>query len=341
VKPDQALAQAKEGTLLPVYILAGEEAFLRDQVLAELRASALGSGVAAFNEDKFTAGDVPIDAILRAAQTLPMMSKFRFVLVRNLDRYEEGESAQEAYEKLLAYLENPSPTTCVVLTATKLDGRRKLSAVAKKKDIIVDCAPLSERELTLWSIATAKTKGAQLDAETAALLVALTGTDMGTLGDAIERLALYVGAKASGEPARIDADVVRTCVVRLRAEDTWALVDAVGERNLSGCLRIFRDCYDPKDRGLPMLGAIAWSVRQILNFTLARARGVGVDEAARSAGVFMPQRAREMDKRMKVLTPQELSRWLTLIAETDAALKGSKRPAEATLETLLMKMCKK
>ena len=51
--PNEAIAQAKRGALLPVYVLVGEERFLRDQVVLEIRAAALGGGIAAFNEDRF------------------------------------------------------------------------------------------------------------------------------------------------------------------------------------------------------------------------------------------------------------------------------------------------
>jgi DNA polymerase-3 subunit delta len=61
--PAQACAQAKKGELLPVYLVVGEERLLRDEVVAALRDASLGNGIAAFNEDKFTAGETPADKI--------------------------------------------------------------------------------------------------------------------------------------------------------------------------------------------------------------------------------------------------------------------------------------
>jgi DNA polymerase III subunit delta len=162
---------------------------------------------------------------------------------------------------------------------------------------------------------------------------------MSTLLDVVERLSLYVGANINGEQRPITTEAIKTCVVRLQFEDTWALVNAINDRNLKEPLRILRDCFDPREGGLMMLGAIAWSVRQLLSFALARKRGVGIDEAGRASGMFQPQRAREADQRLKKLSIAELTRWMSLIAETDTALKGSKRPGEVVMETLIVRMC--
>ena len=73
--PGEAVEQAKKGKLLPLYLVAGEERLLRDEVVAALRAAALAGGVAAFNEDKFTAGEVDVDAVISAARTAALVIK--------------------------------------------------------------------------------------------------------------------------------------------------------------------------------------------------------------------------------------------------------------------------
>jgi DNA polymerase-3 subunit delta len=62
-------------------------------------------------------------------------------------------------------------------------------------------------------------------------------------------------------------------------------------------------------------------------------------EAAKRAGAFQPQRARELASRTKPLTERQLEKWLLVLAETDLALKGSKRPPDAILEDMLTKLC--
>jgi DNA polymerase-3 subunit delta len=340
VTPDAALAEAKAGKLRPVYVVAGEERLLRERVVAELRAAALGNGVAAFNEDKFTAGETSIDAVLSAVRTVPMMAPKRFVLLRSAERWEAGEGDDAAktspLDDLAEYVKQPIDSTCLVVSATKLDGRRKLATTSKKLGVLVACDPLSERELPGWIMEHAKQRGHAISRDTAEHLAQIAGPELAYVDDCLERLSLYVG-----KGNKIDDDAVRTAITRVRAQDAWAVASAIGRRDMSGALSALADAYDPRDRGLPLLGALAWSIRQLARYKAAVDDGESHDEAARRAGAFGPQRAYELRDRAREVKPGELERWLTVLAEADLALKGSKRAPEAVLEGMVTQLCRR
>lgn len=336
---DEAVRKAKKGELLPFYLVIGEEHLLRDRVLQELRAASLGSGVAAFNEDRFIAGEADVDKVLAAARTVPMMAPRRFVLVRSAERWDagDGDERREApLDRLAAYAADPVPSTCLVVAALKVDGRRKLVTSAKKQGFLVSCEPLDARALPIWILEQATQRGHPMDREVAELLAEIAGPDLSTLNDALERLSLFVGPNAP-----IGEDAVGECVARVRTADTWALVDAVGAKDLARALRLLAEVYDPRDRGLPLLGAVAWSVRQIARYAAATQEGASSEDAAREAGVFQPYRARELAAKARTFRPRELERWLLVLAEADLALKGSRRPADAVLEDMLTRLCRR
>jgi DNA polymerase-3 subunit delta len=333
--PAQALDQAKKGALLPVYLVAGDERLLRDEVVTELRAASLAGGIAAFNEDRFTAGEVNVDQVIAAARTVPMRAKRRFVLIRGAERWEAPESDSSPFDRLAEYAAAPIESTCLVVVASKLDGRRKLMLAARKQGFLVSCDPLDANALPPWIVERGATKGHTMDRGVAELLAAVAGPQLSSVDDAIERLSLYVG-----EGGVIDADAVSTCVARVRAADAWALVDAVGARDLGRALRTLADAYDPRERGLPLLGALAWSVRQLARFQAALESGAPTDEAARRAGAFNVYRARELASKARAIRVKEVERWLLVLAETDIALKSSRRPADAVLEGMLTRLCR-
>jgi DNA polymerase-3 subunit delta len=343
VTPEAAIAQARSGALLPVYVVTGEEQFLRDQVVRELRAAALGGGIPAFNEDKFSAGETSIEKILGAARTVPMMAPRRFIWIRGAERWDsnsEGEGAdakrESPLDRLADYAAAPIDTTCLVIVAAKLDGRRRLSALAKKLKLLVSCEPLDGASLRSWIERQCTSMGHAIDRDVAELVAELAGTDLARLFDAIERLGLFVG-----EFQPITEQAVSECVARVRTSDTWALVDAVGKRDLGVALVLLADVYDSRDRGLPLLGALAWSIRQLARFQVAVEGGASADEAARRAGIFQPHRAREIAEKGRALRARELERWLLVLAETDVALKSSRRPADAILEEMLTRLCRR
>jgi DNA polymerase III subunit delta len=343
--PAAAIAEAKKGSLRPVYVITGEERYLRDQVVRELRAAALGNGLADFNEDKFTAGEVDVDKVISAARTVPMMAPRRVVLLRSVERWDAGGDARASdagdhkrlapLDRLAEYAQAPIDSTCMVLTASKLDGRRKLSAIAKKQGFVVQCDVLDRRELPGFIVDRCAERKTVIDRDLADLLAEIAGPELGHVVDAIERLALYVG---DGNP--ITEEAISTCVARVRMADTWAVVGAVAQRDLKAALVALAEAYDPRDHGLPLLGALAWSIRQLARFDAARSGGASVEEAAKTAGAFQSFRARELASRAKLLRPKEIERWLVVLAETDVALKSSRRPADAILEEMLTKLCR-
>ncbi|MBX3209327.1 MAG: DNA polymerase III subunit delta [Labilithrix sp.] len=344
--PDEAIKRAEGGDILPVWLLSGEERLLRDQALAAITKAAIGGGLAELNLDKFTAGETPIDKVLAATRTVPMMAKRRVVLVRGLERWDASSAESSAddddgkalppLDRLAEYAKAPVDTTCLVLVAQKLDGRRKLVTLAKKAGFVVDCATIDSRRLPGWIKQRAEAKGHAIDPDTCELIAEIGGPDLSYLDDVLERLSLYVGL---GAP--ITEDAVSICVTRVRLADTWNLVDAARTKDLGKVLALFADVYDPRDRGLPLVGAIAWSLRQLLKLEAALREGASIDEAARRAGIYPAFKARDLAAKLKAFRPRELERWLVVVQETDIALKSSRRSADAILEEMFTRLCRR
>jgi DNA polymerase-3 subunit delta len=346
VTPDQALAEAARGELRPVYLVVGEEALLAGSVLSALKAAGTRGGIAGLNEDQFQAGEADVDKVLAAARTLPMMAKRRFVLVRGLERWErkaEGSGGRpdgkvpdrEPLDKLVEYSKEPSTSTLLVLYGAGLDKRRKLYTQAKADGFLVVCEPLARADLPRWIERRVAERGCKIASSVADLLAELTGPELSPVADAVERLCLYVG-----DGGEIVEDAVATCIVRVRSASVWELVSAVGRRDAGAALSALADVYDPQDRGLRLLGVLAWSTRQLLRFDAALRQGASPDQAAIAAGA-PPFKSRELMQQLKALPRADLERWPELLARLDFELKGgSRRPPQAVLESAILKLCR-
>lgn len=340
--PDQALAEAAQGQLRPIYFVAGEEALLASQVVTALKAASMKGGVPGLNEDQYQAGEADIDKVLAAARTLPMMAKRRFVLVRGLERWEPKAGAREGkltdkdpFEKLLDYAKSPPPSTVLVLLGAAVDKRRKLYTQAKADGYLVACEPLARHDLPRWIEKRVTDRGCKISQGVADLLAELTGPELSPVADAVERLCLYVG-----DGNEIIEDSVATCIVRLRTASVWELVGAVGRRDAGAALAALADVYDPQDRGLRLLGVLAWSTRQLLRFDSALRGGASPDQAAIAAGA-PPFKSRELSQQLKALPRADLERWPELLARLDLELKGgTRRPPQAVLESAILKLCR-
>jgi DNA polymerase III subunit delta len=346
MSPEEAIHRAEAGALLPVYLVVGEERYAAIQVVHALRSAALASGVAELNEEKLVAGEADIDRVVSAARMAPMMAKRRFVLVQSLERWDakagdgdlddaspDEDTKTPPLDRLAEYAASPVPETCLVLWGTKLDGRRKIVALAKKSGFMVSCEPLPRAKLPGWIVREAKARGHAIAGDVAEMLAEIAGPDLSAVADALERVSLYAGA---AQP--ITEDAISACVVRMRQSSVWELVGAVGSKKLGLALTALDDIFDARDRGLPLVGLLAWSIRQLVKFEAATRAGKSPEEAARLAGA-PPFKARELAQQVRAVSASELERWLLLLAETDLALKGSRRPPRAILEDAITQMC--
>lgn len=330
--PEEAIAEIESKSARAVYVVLGDEHVFADRVVAAARAHVVEPATAAFNVDAFEAGDSPVGRVLEAANTLPMMAKKRLVIVRGVERLEKaGESDDDRKrpspsDAIAQYVASPSPSTCLVLVGTKLDGRRKLATVSRKAGIVVACDPLRPHQLAGFVREEVKRRGHAIQTDVADAIVDLVGADLASLIDAVERLSLYVGEKNE-----IDEEAVHACIARVRVGSVWGLADAVAARDRSTAMKLLDENFDPRDRGLPLLGLLASSVRKTLKVRALLQTGASAEEAARVAGL-PPFRARDAAAQAKKFRDGELERAVAILAEADLALKGSKRPPLLVLE---------
>ncbi|MDH5671519.1 MAG: DNA polymerase III subunit delta [Myxococcales bacterium] len=319
---------AAEGRVPLVVIVVGDERFFIDRAVAAVRRAVVDEATAGFNEEIFQgAKSLSAGSVIDAARTLPMLARQRFVLVRGIDAMHSDELA-----RLLPYLEDPAPSACLVLTASKLDGRSRFAQRAKKLGYLADAAPLKPRELRTFLAREAERRRVRLSPDAAAALADAIGTDLPALDDALERLSLYVGGSAT-----IDLAAVEACVVKVRIETVWSLVDAVGAGDRKTALKAVASLLSDREPPLRILSLLARQLRMIGRAHSALARGASPTEAASVAGA-PPFKARELSASARRFRPARLRRAFAIIASTDLALKGSQRPPERVLESAILEL---
>jgi DNA polymerase-3 subunit delta len=307
-----------------------------------LREASLAGAVAGLNDDQFDAAERKVDDVLAAARTLPMMSRRRLVIVRQLERWEprstgdeasEKSSARDPFEKLLEYAKSPSPSTVLVLVGSGLDKRRRLLQAAQKEGFLVSCEPLGRAELPAFVERLARERAHALEPGVADLIAELAGPDLAPIVDAVERLCLYAGPERA-----VSEDMVGECVVRLRTKTVWELTGAVARRDAGAALSALADVFDPSE-SVRLIGLLAWSTRQLVRFEAALRDGASSSEAAQRAGA-PPFRARELEQQVKAIPRAVLESWLGQLCEMDRDLKGGSRlPARALLERGVLELC--
>ena len=81
----------KHAELYPVYLFYGPEDFLMEEEIERLLEKTLSPKERGLNLHVFSAEEHSAQEIAQTAQTLPMFSRYRFVLVKEADQLEEDK----------------------------------------------------------------------------------------------------------------------------------------------------------------------------------------------------------------------------------------------------------
>lgn len=323
---EELIASAQGGKYGPAHVIVGTERFFAERAVGALRRAVVGEGDG-FNEEVFHGKGGSAGPVIEAARTLPMMAAARFVLLRGADQLPAAEQ-----DALATYLGDPSPSSCLVVTADKLDGRGKLSKAAKKARVLSEAKPLKAAGLRSFLNSEARRRRLKLASDAGAALADAIGTDLSAIDDALERLSLYVG-----DGDIIDLAAVEACVSRVRVESIWSLVDAVAIRDRATALRAASSLLADREPPLRILAMVARQLRMVARMQDGLGAGLPPQEAVKAAGA-PPFKARELASAAQRFGPGRLARAFRILAATDLALKGDKRPPGTILEGAILEL---
>jgi DNA polymerase-3 subunit delta len=315
----------------PVYVLHGDEDFLKRQVLAALQALVLGQPGESIGLSTHAGDKAVFAAVHDELQTLPFLSPRRLVVVENADPFVTRYRA--ALEK---YVAKPAAHGVLVLDVKSWPSNTKLAKLLDAAATLVCKAPAA-RGLPEWCVRRASAgHGKELSAPAAALLVDLVGADMGQLDQELAKLAVYVG-----DAARIDADDVDRLVGSSRAESTWKIFDAMATGRPGEAVAILERLFDQGEDALRILGAFSMQLRRLAQAYRLTQQGRPLAAALADAGV-PPFAVRGAEQQLRHLGRRRAERLYDWLLETDLGLKGnSVLPPQTQLERLVVRLARK
>lgn len=183
------ISDIKQRKLRPVYLLHGEEAYFIDLVSDTIEGSVLDDAQKGFDQTVLYGKDTDFITVVNAAKRYPMMSDYQVMIVKEAQNLKWKDDAP-----LLAYLENPMPSTVLVLAYKhgKFDKRKKLYKVAEQRGVVLESAKLYDDKVAPWIMAFVKGRGWGIHPQAAALMAEYLGNDLSKVANELEKLMLNV-----------------------------------------------------------------------------------------------------------------------------------------------------
>src|SRR5262249_28773756 len=138
------LDRASKAKPQPVYVLHGEEHFLKRQVLAALRKIVLGADDDSFGLSTFAGDKATFAAVGNELATLPFLAPRRLVVVESADPFVQQERAN-----LEKYVAEPAATGVLALEVKGWPANTKLAKLVPDNTTI-NCKPPAAHTLPQW-----------------------------------------------------------------------------------------------------------------------------------------------------------------------------------------------
>jgi DNA polymerase-3 subunit delta len=215
------LKQLADGRLLQVNFFLGEERLFHEELVNSVLNKLLSPEDQQFNYMRLDAEQVDPAEFISSLETPPFFGAARLIYLGN---FENGVPGIE--EAVLKGIGNIADKVYVIISAAKLDGRKKLHQELQKRINVIDCAKLSRADLPLWIKQRSDKMGLKLTSVQTAKLGQRLGQDLIRTRTELEKIKTFLG----DHPQISDTDL-DFLTPGEPEPDIFGLIDAVADRN--------------------------------------------------------------------------------------------------------------
>jgi len=232
------------------------------------------------------------------------------------------ELPAEVSAALVALLNSPSAAATVLLMATGTGRIQTLAKQVKEAGGRIDVAPPREWEDRAWAdlvVEEFRRHGRSADHGAVAAVLAHAGLDVAAI---VEKVAQVT---ATASPGRVSAEAVEAVVVGHGSRGTFAVADAMCDRNPERAVTLLRGVLESGDDPVLVLGALAYRMRSLV--------AVAGSLDLKAVGLNASQgQVRRLQGVRRNFGPGELTTAYRALADADREIKGGELPAAFVLE---------
>lgn len=314
----------KRGQFAQVYLLYGEEAYLKKQYKDKLKHAMVPEGDT-MNFSAFEGKSINPKEIVDLAETLPFFAERRVILIENSGFF------KNACEELAEYLTQVAPATHFIFVEEEVDKRSKMYKAAKASGRIVEFLPQNEELLTRWILGRLKREGKHITGSVMQLFLTKTGTDMGNIDRELEKLLCYTLDRDV-----ITAEDVEAIVTEQTTNKIFEMVNAVAEHNQRRALDLYYDLLTLKEPPMRIMFLISRQFQILFHIRDMAVKGLDQQTMAKKAGI-PPFAVRKNVSQAKGFTMEQLKQALRDGAELEEAVKTGRMDDRMAVELFLMK----
>ncbi len=317
-------ARIKSQNLNGTFIFAGEEDYLKKHYLGEMRRAVLEDETfAAFNHALFEGSEVDFAKIRDAIDSPPVFADRKLIEWRYPSFEKMKESDLQLLEKTAeSVADHPYITLAFLVSDGDVDltvGKRESKFERRFKDVIniLNFKKSTEAQLIAWLKRHLDSYGIGSDSDTLSEVIFRAGHSMSVLKSEIDKLAFC--ALARGMTA-ITRDTVREVTSTTPESDTFALSNALIERNKKGAFHALEEMKSRRIDPLIIIGMLEKTYSELVNIIHLSESGMGMQDIAAATGIN-PYRLKLYLASIRKFDSKRATRILSELVRVDAGAK--------------------
>ncbi|MBQ3251681.1 MAG: DNA polymerase III subunit delta [Oscillospiraceae bacterium] len=317
-----------------LYFFHGEETFLLNYYLQQLKKILVEELTESFNFHKLNAENFDLRSLADAVESLPMMAEHTFVWVDEIDIFKLNEDDRNKLVDLFSDI----PEYCTVVftyetTPWKQDKRyKKLYEAVITNGVEVEFAKQSQRELVNWISRHFAAEGKSIAPELCVYLIELTGGTMTVLSGEISKICAYSGAD---HVVKSDIDAVVEPVLDAIA---FQMTNFMADGAYGKAMQKLQQLLQMQQKPLAILGAVGWQFRRLSTARVYYDSGKSAAEYAKLYRNVSYYNAENTISTAKRFSARFYARSAELIMETERKMKTSTDDAARLLEVLVAEL---
>ena len=319
----QLIQDLKAQTFKPVYLLYGDEEYLKKQYRDKLR-EVLKPDNDTMNISVFTGKDTNCNEVIDLAETMPFMSEHRLIILEDTGFFKAGG------EKLSEYLTQLSPTVYFIFVESQIDKRSKLFKTVKSQGRTCEFARQDEQTLIRWILTLVKKEGKEMSTETVSFFLEKTGDDMLNIKSELEKLFCFTLKK--NEITR--DDISQVCIQHLNNR-IFEMVSAIAEKKQKQALEMYRELLSLKESPMGILALITRQFNYMLQIHELMKKNLSQKVIGDKIGMS-PYIVQKYAKQLHSYTTESIRRALDACVRADEDVKTGKIADVLSLELLII-----
>ncbi len=311
----------------PVYLLYGNEDYLKKSYQAKLKEGILGSGDE-MNYSYFEGKGIEVERIVESAQTLPFFADHRLIMVKNSGLF-------KSQNDLADFIKEFPDTTVLVFVEQEVDKRNRLFKAVKDIGVVSEMNEMDEKNLKMWVAAQLQQAGKKVTENTVSFFLNQVGTSMNLLSNEIEKLICF----AMDRDIITIEDVEEVCTVQITGK-IFNMVDAIASGNQDMALKLYYDLLTLREKPLSILFLITRHFNILLQVKELAEHGYNGSVIAGKVSV-PPFAVNKYVAQSKNFTGERLKEALETCATIEADIKTGRMNETMGVELLIVTYSKR